>query len=151
MAPWHLTSRLHFWCLSQLVHGILFCKTRLTKMSFCSSSGKSLLPAATTPDSTLDDEEKRRGLFLNIHQPVVNGWPQEDVNSMVLPAQQCTRKMGSQWPKGNPNKDAGADSWVLDWEWWKCWKPLRTYKHSTHYSCTHSTFMGSLNGIMILM
>jgi len=30
------------------------------------------------------------------------------------------RKMGSQWPKGNPKKDAGADSWVLDWEWWKC-------------------------------
>lgn len=62
-------EKIHFWCSSHLVHGILFCKTRLTKMSFCSSSGKSLPPAATTPDFSLDDEEKRRGFFLNIHQP----------------------------------------------------------------------------------
>lgn len=62
-------EKIHFWCSSHLVHGILLCKTRLTKISFCSSSGKSLLPAATTPDSSLDDEEKRRGLFLDIHKP----------------------------------------------------------------------------------
>ena len=38
-------------------------------MSFCSFLGKSLLSAATTPDSSMDDEEKRRTLFLDIHQP----------------------------------------------------------------------------------
>ena len=55
MAPWPLTStlqgseKIHFWCPSHLVHGILLCKTRITNMSFCSFLGKSLLSAATTP------------------------------------------------------------------------------------------------------